>query len=209
MDSYRPSSSALTRFGCTRKKLVRAMRLVVSNLPCGHRSRSSTSTAPLPSMTRRLAHGSGTHAPSILPCLNAVSVCALSCGRMLTSPPPAVSVLKPWFWRNHRRATSCVPPSCGSAIFLPFSAAMELMPGLTTSCAPPEVEPAMTRIAWPCDCANALVVGFGPTKVTSIELERMAVTASPPALNAWVSSVTSGPSAVANRPFLSPTSAGA
>ena len=56
------------------------------------------------------------------------------------------------------------------------------MSGRTTSSAPPEVAPAITRIAWPCDWTYALTVGFGPTKLTSREPERIAVTASPPAL---------------------------
>jgi len=42
-----------------------------------------------------------------------------------------------------------------------------------------------------------LVVGLGPTNVASIELERIAVIASPPALNVWVSMVTLLPSAEA------------
>src|SRR5207302_8003244 len=119
----------------------------------------------------------------------------------------AVSVLNPWLFRYHRSATSCVPPSCGSAIYLLLSCAGEVMLGLTTSSAPPEVAPAMTRIAEPCDWTNALVVGLGPTKVASTEPDRMAVTASPPALNVWVSMVTLDPSAVAKNPFFTPTRA--
>ena len=83
------------------------------------------------------------------------------------------------------------------------------MLGLTTSNAPPEVEPAMTRIASPWDWTKALVVGLGPTNVASIELERIAVMASPPALKVCVSMVTLLPSAAAKKPFVMPTSAGA
>ena len=42
----------------------------------------------------RVAHGSGTHAPSISPALNALSVSAFSCGTIETSPPPVVSVVE-------------------------------------------------------------------------------------------------------------------
>src|ERR1051326_3621732 len=67
----------------------------------------------------------------------------------------------------------------------------------------------MTRTAWPCDCTYALVVGVGPTKLMSMDPERIAVTASPPALNVWGSMVTFEPSSCAKKPFFRPTSAGA
>ena len=56
------------------------IRWVVTNSPSGHSSASSSSTWPPPSLTRRVAHGSGTHAPSRAPAWNAASVSALSCG---------------------------------------------------------------------------------------------------------------------------------
>ena len=42
------------------------------------------------------------------------------------------------------------------------------MPGFTTRYAPPDAAPAMTLIALPLDFAQALIVGFGPTKLASI-----------------------------------------
>ena len=104
------------------------MRWVVTNLPSGQMSRSSTSTWPPPSSTRRVAHGSGTQAPSMAPVWNAVSVSAFSCGVMLTSPPPAVSVVKPCSLSHARRATSCVLPSDGVASLAAARSAGASMP---------------------------------------------------------------------------------
>ncbi len=71
-------------------------RCVVTYLPSGHRSLSSTRILPPPSVTRRVAHGSGTHAPSIGAGLErGRASCELSCGTIVTSPPPVVSVLQP------------------------------------------------------------------------------------------------------------------
>ena len=83
------------------------------------------------------------------------------------------------------------------------------MLGFTTSRAPPEVAPATTLIAWPWDWANALTVGFGPTNVASIESDRIAVTASPPALKVLVSNVTLLSRLAAKKFLLIPISAGA
>ena len=58
---------------------------------------------------------------------------------------------------------SCVPPSCGVASFLPLRSATLVMLGLTTRNAPPEVLPAMMRMALPLDRANAVTAGLGPT----------------------------------------------
>ena len=44
-------------------------------------------------------HGSGTQAPSMLPCWNAVSVVAFGVGMIDTSPPPDVSVFRPFVFR--------------------------------------------------------------------------------------------------------------
>jgi hypothetical protein len=49
------------------------------------------------------------------------------------------------------------------AIFLPLRAAADVMSGLTTRDAPPEVAPAMIRIASPFDLVKALIAGLGPT----------------------------------------------
>ena len=102
---------------------------------------------------RRVAHGSGTQAPSIVPAMNVSSVWALSCGTTETSPPPAVSVRRPWSLSQARSATSWVLPSDGVAMLLPLRSAALVMSGLTTRNAPPDVEPEMTRTALPLDLA--------------------------------------------------------
>ena len=76
----------------TLRKPVAEMRCVVTNWPSGHSSASLRRTCPPPSSTRRVAHGSGTQAPSRSPDCSAASVSGLSCGVIRTSPPPAVSV---------------------------------------------------------------------------------------------------------------------
>src|SRR5207248_2074125 len=139
------------------------MTVVVRNLPPGQRLTSLTSTLPLPSSSSRLVHGSGTQAPSTWPALKVSSVCELSCGRTCTSPPPSVVVLRPWDFSHLRRATSWVLPSCGDASFLPLRSAALLIDGFTTSPAPPDVAPAMSRTAWPLDFWKALIAGLGPT----------------------------------------------
>ena len=57
------------------------------------------------------------------------------------------------------KAMSCVFPACGVAMILPLSCSGEVMSGETTSCAPPEVEPAISRRASPLLFANALIAG--------------------------------------------------
>jgi hypothetical protein len=141
---------------------VWTIRWVVTNWPPGHRLRSSTSTLPPPSCTRRVAHGSGTQAPAIWPSLKVSRVWELSCGLMLTSPPPWVSVLRPWSSSQARSATSCVLPSWGVATFLPLRSAALLISGFTTREAPADVAPATIRNASPLDFAKPLIVGLGP-----------------------------------------------
>lgn len=70
---------------------------------------------------------------------------------MLTSPPPSVVAVRFCVVSQCRSAMSWVFPGCGVASSLPFSCAGEVIPGLTTSAAPPEVEPAITRIPSPLD----------------------------------------------------------
>ena len=82
-------------------------------LPSGHRSRSSTRTLAPPSWMSRVAHGSGTQAPSIVPARNVSRVWAFSWGTTETSPPPAVSVARPCSFSQLRSATSWVLPSDG------------------------------------------------------------------------------------------------
>src|SRR5439155_16382531 len=108
-----------------------------------------------------------------------------------------------------RRATSWVPPSWGEATFLPLRSDAVAIARLTTSDAPPDVEPATIRTAFPPDRWNALIAGFGPTNVASRAPEKMASTAAGPALNVWVDSFTFEPRAAAKIPFSTPTSAGA
>ena len=86
---------------------------------------------------------------------------ALSCGRMDTSPPPAVSVLSPFFFSHVRKLTSWVLPSCGVATTLPLRSAALLMSGFTTKYAPPEDAPEMTLTPL-SNWVHAVIVGFGP-----------------------------------------------
>ena len=64
-----PAAGASTSVRVLLRNSVRTIRWVVTNSPSGQRSRSSTSTLPPPSRTRRVAQGSGTQAPSISPAL--------------------------------------------------------------------------------------------------------------------------------------------
>src|SRR5205814_4493918 len=109
--------------GCCSRNAVRTISVVVRNRLFGQRVASSTRTLPLPSSTRRLVHGSGTHAPSICPDLNVSRVWTFSYGTIDTWPPPSGVVFKPCFLSHDRRATSWVLPSCGEASFLPFRSA--------------------------------------------------------------------------------------
>ena len=183
------------------------MRCVVTYCPSGHRSRSSTSTVPPPSWIRRVAHGSGTHAPSMSPALKESSVAPFSCGLIETSPPPDSSADKPLSCSQARSATSWVLPSAGVAIVVPARSAGDVISGFTTRNAPPDVAPDTMRSASPSDLAKPLIAGFGPMYVASMASANRASTASPPALNVDVSSVTSSPSASARMPLSTPTSA--
>ena len=160
-------------------------------LPSGHRSRSSTRTLAPPSWMSRVAHGSGTQAPSMVPARNVSSVWAFSWGTTETSPPPAVSVVRPCSLSQDRSATSWVLPSDGLAIFLPLRSAALAISGLTTRKAPPEVEPEMTRTASPFDFANALMAGLGPMYVMSSASANIASTAGVPELKGviWMSAL--------------------
>src|SRR5579871_689113 len=161
--SMSPFNKPDTTDACLLRYDVATTSCVVTNCPCGQSVRSSTSTLPCPSWTSLVAHGSGTHAPSMSPDSNDCSVVALSCGRIDTSPPPCALVLRPCDLSQERSETSCVLPSCGVAIFLPLRSATLLIEDLTTSDAPPEVAPAMILTAEPCVCAQAVMVGLGPT----------------------------------------------
>ena len=66
--------TALTVPGYCSRNSVRTIRCVVTNWPSGHKDASSTSTLPLPSWISRVAHGSGTHAPSMSPAWKVASV---------------------------------------------------------------------------------------------------------------------------------------
>ena len=127
-----PSRRRLTASGWSFRNAVRTMRWVVTYWPPGQRVFSSTRTLPLPSWTIRVAQGSGTQAPAMIPVLKASRAWPFSWGTMETSPPPCVSLLSPLALSQLRRATSWVLPSCGVAIFLPLRSAGLLMLGLTT-----------------------------------------------------------------------------
>src|SRR6266508_1920831 len=148
-----PARSFSTWSGFLARYSVRTTRWVVTNLPPGQSLASSTSTLPPPSRSSRVAHGSGTQAPSISPALNSSRVCAFSWLTTCTSPPPCVSVLNPCPASQLRSATSWVLPSCGVAIFLPRRPWASVMSGRTISRAPPEVAPEMIRTALPPDLA--------------------------------------------------------
>src|SRR6516165_1624974 len=164
--STTPSRKRLTVAGCAFRNDVDTRTLVVSHWPFGHSCFSSTSRRPPSWTTSWLRYGSGTHAPSMLPCLNVRRVWLFSCGLMLTSPPPWRSVFNPCDFKNDRKATSWVFPSCGVAMVLPFRSATLVMDGFTTRPAPPEAAPETIWTA-PCDLVKALMEGLGPMKATS------------------------------------------
>ena len=144
------------------------------------------------------------------PCWNDCTTVPLSGpGTILTSPPPFVSVARPFCFNQERSATSWVLPSDGDPTFLPLRSAAVLISGFTTRNAPPEAVPATMRMAAPFDLLYALMAGFGPTNEASMLLEKSASTAFGPALNTLVFSVTLAPSALANSPSWSPIIAGA
>ena len=131
--------------GARRGTRVRTTRCVVTNCPSGHSVSSSTSTVPPPSSTRRDGPRLGHPGAGDVAGLERLSVWAFSCGRIVTSPPPAASTAKPWSASQVRSATSWVLPVCGLATILPSSCAGVVMPWATTSDAPPEVAPATMR----------------------------------------------------------------
>ena len=90
-----------------------------------------------------------------------LSVVALSWGRMDTSPPPVVSVLRPCDFSQVRSATSWVLPSCGDATTLPLRSAALLIDLLTTKYAPPDAEPE-TIFTPLFSFVHAVIVGLGP-----------------------------------------------
>src|SRR3954470_15031559 len=102
---------------------------------------------------------------------------------------------------------SCVPPVWGEASFLPLSCAGVVMSGRTTSAAPPDVAPAMMRIAWPLLFTKALMAGFGPRYAASRAPPNSASTAAGPALNTCVLSVVVLPSSLAKTPSPTPYTA--
>ena len=66
--------------GCSLEELGAHDEVGGDELAVGPQVASSTRTLPPPSWIRRVAHGSGTQAPSMSPALKAVSVSALACG---------------------------------------------------------------------------------------------------------------------------------
>lgn len=80
-------STASTALGCLSRNSWRTTMFVITNLPSGHSDASSSSTLP-PCATSRDAVGSGTHAPSTEPDLNASGVTLLSLRTTVTSPLP-------------------------------------------------------------------------------------------------------------------------
>ena len=105
------------------------------------------------------------------------------CTVTASGPVPLVRLFSVSHFLN---AMSCVFPACGVATILPLSCSGEVMSGETTSCAPPEVEPATSRTASPLLFANALIAGPEPMKPASRELPSSAETSSGPALKVWV-----------------------
>ena len=184
---------------------VRTIRWVVTNLPPGHSVFSSTSTLPPPSRTSRDAHGSGTQAPSIFLSWKSCRVVAFSLGSTCTSPcTPWLDGVSPFSFSQARSATSWVLPSCGEAIRLPLRSAAELMPGWTTSEAPPEVAPEMIRMPSPLVLAYALIAGLGPMKPASRSPPSSASISAGPALKVCVSSLVE-PSRLPKKSLATPT----
>src|SRR5919197_1830797 len=200
-----PRSSARTVSGCWSRNCLDTASVVVTNVPWGHRSFSSTSTFPPPVSTSWDAYGSGTQAPSSWPARNAVTIEELSVGWMLTSPPPVVFVFSPICASQYRSATSCVFPSSGVPSFLPRSWSGAVIDGFTTSSAPPEVAPATSRSASPWLLTYALTAGLGPTYVASTDPPSSASMALGPALNFAVDSFVE-PRSCCRIPWLIPTS---
>src|SRR5215217_6340470 len=166
--------------------------LAVTNLPSGgQRSRSSTNILPLASFSSLVAHGSGTHAPSISFFKNSVSISALATGTTVTFPPFSV-VLYPLSCKYFLKATSCVLPSWGEANFLPPKSLTEFIPAsfLITKDAPALEEPAITLTPFPSDTTYPFIAGFGPIYDTSILFASNDSIADGPALNANVSTFT-------------------
>src|SRR3954470_13188524 len=202
----RTASPLASTIRCTRSQrfaiaAVVATRTAVGNIRAGHRVRSSTSTTPPCSRTRRLAHGSGTHAPAISPRPKRRTDSGLATGRTSAAIPFCASQV--------RRATSWVLPSAGVAILRCERSAAERTSGRTTSWAPFATEKATMRSALPCDRWKPLMAGFGPTQPTSRSPENSASTTEGPALKARACSSTEGPSAAPKAPDSSPHSAGA
>ena len=144
----------------------------------------------------------------MLPAWNEASDVALSCGTILTSPPPLVSVLRPFDFNQLRSDTSCVFPSCGEATVLPFRSAALLIDLSTTKYAPPDAAPE-TILTPLSSCVHAVIVGFGPMYAASRAPAWIAVSSSVPLLKVFNCRSTFEPSAFLKMPLCTPTSAGA
>ena len=146
---------------------MRTISTVVGNLPSGHRVFSSTSTFA-PASTSRELHGSGSQPPATSPGLEQVERARVVHVLTVTASGP-VPLVRLFSLSHFFSAMSCVLPACGVAMILPLSCSGEVMSGETTSWAPPEVEPAISRTASPLDLAKALMAGPEPMKPASSE----------------------------------------
>ena len=158
---------------------MRTISTVVGNSPSGHRVFSSTSTFA-PASTSRELHGSGSQPPATWPGLEQVErarVVDVLHGHRVRARCRWSRLFSLSHFLN---AMSCVLPACGVAMILPLSCSGEVMSGETTSCAPPEVEPAISRIASPLLFAKALMAGPEPMKPASSEPPSSAETSSGP-----------------------------
>src|SRR4051812_41853715 len=196
-DSVRTASPFASTIFCTRSRrfsmaALEAMRIEVGKIFDGHRSRSSTRTLPPCSRTSRLAHGSGSQAPAISPRAKSRMASALATGRTSAAIPCRES--------HPRRATSCVLPRAGEAIFRWARSPAPPISRCTTRAAPFATEKATTRSAFPCERWKPLMAGLGPTQATSRSPEKSASMTAGPALKARVSRTTEGPSAAPNAP---------
>src|SRR5215468_4512334 len=185
-----PLSSPFTVDGWAFRNDWVTTRLVVTNLPPGHRLASFTSRVP-PSSTISVAYGSGSQPPSIWPEANSSTAAEFGLiGLIATSPPPVGVVFRPCCFSQYRTATSWVLPTDGVASDLPLSCAALVMPFFTTREAPPEAAPEMILTAVPWDFCHALIAGLGPTYAASSWPARIAVVSSVPLLKTVVFSAT-------------------
>ena len=158
-----PSRSCCTTSGWSSRKSLRTMRCVVTYWPFGPQVAlvDEDLAAALVDEARRprLGHPG---AVDVARLERVRASCALSCGRIDTSPPPAVSVSRPLLLQPgaQRDVLGVAELRRRDRLALQVRRA-SLMSGFTTRNAPPEVAPETIRTPRRT-ASNALMVGFGP-----------------------------------------------